>query len=215
MLVTQGALGNNFMGGGDPAAAAMQKEMEAALAANAPGYNIMQAFNTILGLIVSIALLVGGIALLSMVRWARTLTIVSCLVGIFDVALTGIYQVVFVIPAVKSFFRGAVPALMKQQNAPAPPKAFVDAMEMGATLGAVGAVIFYILIVIYFMVIILLLSRHHVRNAFAGVPARAGFDDDRFDRDRGESRRRDDFDDEDDDWNRPPPDDPKDDRFRV
>src|SRR4051794_25000774 len=76
-LLAQGAMGGNFMGAGDPAQAELQKQLQDALERDVPAYQAFQIGGAVLGLAEAIPLLVAGIGLLAMLRWARTLALAA------------------------------------------------------------------------------------------------------------------------------------------
>src|SRR5213082_3201917 len=69
-IAAQGAMGNNFMAGNDPMQVQLQKELQNALERDVPGYKAFQIVGTIVGLGEAVVMLVAGIGLLYMRRWA-------------------------------------------------------------------------------------------------------------------------------------------------
>ncbi len=189
------------MAGGDPMAAEMQKKLQGVLENDVPGYQAFQIGGTILGLAVAIALLVGGIALLSMKRWARSLVIAACLIAVASTAFQAIYQTAFVMPVMKKAFAEVLPAAMP----PAPPpqaEQVLKVMQTMMTMVVVGTIILYVILIIYLLIIVMLLSRRHVGVAFTEWE-RMGYEDQVGD----EPRRlpRDNQEEEEDTWKRPQP----------
>lgn len=177
-LVAQGAMGKNFMGGGDPAQEQLQKEMEDALRKDVPGYQAVQAGSTILSLGEAVALLCAGIGLLSMQSWARRLALIVCLVTIATTILLAVYQTIFVIPALNKAFQDILPPFMARQNAGPQVAQLLELTRTIMTLIAVAVAILYFVLIVYLLIIVMLLNRQHVRAAFvaaaAGLPAGPG-----------------------------------------
>jgi hypothetical protein len=170
-LVAQGAMGKNFMAGGDPVQEQLQKEMEAALRNDVPGYQAVQAGGTILGLAEAVALLCAGIGLLSMQSWARKLALIVCLVTIATTILQAVYQTVFVIPALNKAFQEILPPLMQRQNAGPQVAQLLQLTQTVMTLVAVIMAVIYFVLIVYLFIIVMLLNRHHVKAAFAAAAA--------------------------------------------
>jgi hypothetical protein len=193
-IAAHGAIGGNLFAGGDANQAQVQKEMENILQRDVPGYRAVEIVMPLLGLAEGIALLIGGIGLLGLHSWARTLTLVACSVAIVSTLFQTIYQAALVLPATGKAVRAAMP---KAPQGPGGPE-FAQLMETIFPLIAVVAVVFYILLMIYLLIMVMLLRRRHVSAAFA---AAGEFSDER------EERRRLDEDenadeDEDDGWDR-------------
>jgi hypothetical protein len=178
-LVAQGAIGKNFMGGGDPMQEKLQKDLEAALRNDVPAYQAFNAASTIISLAEAIALLCAGIGLVSMQSWARRLALIVCLITIATTILNAVYQTVFVIPALNKVFQEELPRLLQQQNAGAQAAEVLQLLRTMMTLIAVGMAILYFVLIVYLLIIVLLLSRQHVRAAFAA--AAAGFPGEPYD----------------------------------
>ena len=162
--VAQGAIGKNFVGGGDPAQAEFQRELEIALKNDVPGYQAFQIGGTVLGLAEAVALLCAGIGLLSMHLWARKLPLVVGLIAIATTIFQAVYQTVFVIPALTK----ALPPLLARQGGGA---ADLRLLETITTLFAVGLAIVYFVLIVYLLIMVLLLCRQHVKAAFAAAAA--------------------------------------------
>lgn len=168
-LVGQGAFGKNFMGGGDPVQVKMQQEMEAALRNDIPGYVAIDAGGKILGLAEAVALLVAGIALVSMQPWSRRLALIVCLVAILSAIFQAVYATAFIIPAMNKVFQDVLPPILRQQNAGPQAAEVLQLLRTMMTLVTVGVVILYFVVVIYLFIIVMLLRRQHVRAAFAAA----------------------------------------------
>jgi hypothetical protein len=213
-LLIQGAGGNNMFFGGDPAQADLQKKLQDALARDLPAYEAVQIGGNLLGLIEAVALLVGGIGVLNMRRWARTLVMTFSFIAIASGIFQVYYQTVFVFPSMNNVFQNELPGLLPA--GPAPQAAQVmSVMRTMVTAIAVVTIVILVVVMIYLFIIIMLLARPHVRAAFASQDQMDYLESER----EGERARRDY--DEDDDWGRgerrreeprpdlPRPDDPE------
>ncbi|MBM4071147.1 MAG: hypothetical protein FJ271_19700 [Planctomycetes bacterium] len=211
-MAAQGGMGKNMFGGGDPNQEKFQKELDKQLDRDAPGFQAYQMAGTVIGLAAALALLIGGIGLFSMHRWARKLTLVAALGTILLSAIQTIYTVVYIIPAMNNAFQVAVPAMVQQKGAGLKEQDALRLVETMVTLMIVGIIVVYVLIMVYLFIIVVLLSRQHVRAAFAGeAPAWSDAETERLgDYDRGGPER------EDDGWGASgPPRNPEDDfRYR-
>ncbi|MBI3407534.1 MAG: hypothetical protein HY040_04160 [Planctomycetes bacterium] len=206
----QGAMGANMFAGNDPQQAKIQKEMQDNLERDIPGYRAVQVGGTVVGLVESVMLLVGGIGLLSMQPWARTVVLVFGIIAIVTTALQACYLIAIVMPATNNAMQGAIAAAAPPGAAGPPPAQVQQALELVMTIATVGAAILYVLVIIYIGIILILLTRPHVRAAFAmrGHPALdAGLMEQ-------ERRPRVAEYEEDEGWERPPGDNPKDERIR-
>ncbi len=172
-LAAQGAVGQNFMAGGDPNQAKFQKDLQDALQREVPGYQAYLVAGSILGLAVSLALLIGGIGLLGMNSWARTLVLLGCLIAMAYRAFQVVYESAFVVPATVKALQGAPAAALAKDKQAAE---FMIRMQPLFPLLAVAMVIVYVLILVYLLILVLLLCRSHVRAAFAGT-APAGLEE--------------------------------------
>lgn len=188
-IASGGAGQNMFAGaGGDPNQDKLQKELEKRLDRDAPGYQAFHIGTTILGLLEALGLLIGGIGLMSMHRWARTLTLVVAVVAMLVCLLQAVYTTVYIIPAINDAFQVVMPAMLQQQGAKGQQAAqFVQTMVV---VMAVAMVVIYVLILVYLLIIVLLLRRRHVLAAFAGErPAWSDGETERLDdrdRDQGD-----------------------------
>jgi hypothetical protein len=197
-LAAQGAMGNNLFAGNDPMQAQLQNQLQAALERDVPGYQAFQIGSSIISLGVAVALLIAGIGLLNMGRWARTLALVACLIAIAANLVQGLYQSVYVMPVMNQTLQVAMPAAMPQGGGPQAAQV-LKFMQTFMILIAVLTIILYVGIIIYLGIIVILLSRRHVRAAFA-AQERPGFEDRPID-EEGRSREYD----EEEDWDRPKP----------
>lgn len=166
-LIAQGAMGADFMGGGDPMQAEVQKKIQDAMERDVPAYHVMQIAGTVVGLLEALGLLVGGIGVLYLRPWARKLTLTMALVTVVSTILQLVYQLIYVIPAMQNAFQVVLPAALPQAPGPQAEQVMVLIKTM-MTVSAVGIVIVYIIFTIYLLIIAYLLGRGHVRAAFAG-----------------------------------------------
>jgi hypothetical protein len=194
-LAAQGATGQNIFVGNDPVQAQIQKQVQDALKRDVPGYEASQVISGILTLVLSAAILIAGIGILSLRRWSRALGLVACVITIAVTAIQALYQAVYVIPVMSEAFRVILP-LAAPQAGPQGAQA-LKFMETMMTLVAVFTVGLYVILAVYLGIIVILLLRSPVRAAFEAAEG-AGWED-RF---HDESRRTHD-DEEDDDWDRP------------
>lgn len=218
-LVAQGSgadMGAMFGGGGDAVQKEMQKriqeEVQKAMERDAPAYNAYQIGSAILGLAEAVAFLIVGIGLVRMSPWSRGFGLTLCAITIFTTIVQAIYQLAFVMPAMRSAFQVVLPAA-----GPVPAEA-LRMMQNIMTIMSVVMVIIYAVVVFYILIILLLLSRGHVREAFAAA-ARGDFDRPAPDEFEPRERLRPQRDEGDEDWRyRPPegtpPGGPPDDRIR-
>jgi hypothetical protein len=197
-LIMQGAGGNNMLFGADPAQAELQKKLQDAMVKDLPAYDVVQIAGSVLGLMVAVALLLGGIGILNMRRWARTLVITFSFVAIAWDLFQIYYQTVFVFPSMNDAFQNVLPGLLPA--APGPQAAqMMGFMRTMVTTIAVATIVIMVVVIIYLFIIIMLLTRPHVRAAFASWDQMDYLDNARED----ESVPRDY--DEDDDWGRREP----------
>lgn len=217
-LAMQGEGANPFAGG-DPAQAELQKQLQANIEADVPAYRAFNISTTILSLGEAVCLLIGGIGLLRLQPWARTLTLVVSWVVIATTVVQAVYQLAFVIPAMNRVFQALAVGL---PGAAAVPANAARALRTIMMITAFVMIVIYAIVLIYFVVIIILLSRSRARLAFEAA-ARGDLDqgDDEHYGDRGrrdygprDDDRYDDREEGPEDWRRPPPsDEPRDDRF--
>jgi hypothetical protein len=161
------ATGNDFMVGADPMHAQMQKALEEAMEKDLEGHKALQTAIAIVGLGEAVALLIAGIGILYMRRWARTLAFVACLIAIATSLLQAIYQAVLVMPAMSRAFEVALPAALPQGGGPQAAE-LMRFMKMMMTIATVGGLILSTVFIVYLFVIVYLLCRRHVRAAFMG-----------------------------------------------
>jgi hypothetical protein len=194
-LAAQGAMGNNMFAGNDPVQIQVQNQVQAALARDVPGYATFQAAGTVLGLVEAAAILVAGIGILNVKRWARSLALAACLLAIVTTLFQTVYQAVYVMPVMSEAFQAALPAAMPQAAGPQGAQAlkFLETIMIMVSALTVGL---YVVIIVYLGIIVILLCRRHVRAAF-DAPARSDLEDHRADEESRPLRYEDD-----DDWDR-------------
>jgi hypothetical protein len=177
-LAAQGGAGQNmFPGGADPNQEKFQKELEKRLERDAPAFQTFQGASTVLGLVGALALFSGGIGLLGMHPWARTLTLVAALLTMVVTAIQLGYMVAYFIPAMNDSLQAVMPAILQQQGAGQQEQQAMRVIETIVMLFIIGIIFFYVLIMIYLFIIVMLLRRQHVRAAFAGEAPPAWNDD--------------------------------------
>jgi hypothetical protein len=207
-LVAQDAMGQGFMGVNDPQQVKLQQEMQQIIVQKVPAYNAIQIVGNIFGLVAAIAMLIGGVALLSMSSWSRAFVMIWCFVIIATTIFQAIYLIAFVMPATNQAIDAALPAVIPQGGPQAPEMAKMT--QALVTMMFVVGLIIYLVIVVYLAIIIGLLSGRRARLAFAGMPLDQ-------EKDRGSDRSRDSHEGEENrDWDQPAPTeepriDPKDD----
>ena len=170
LLLAQGVMGKTFLERGDAAQQKLKKEIEEALQADVPGYQVVGAANKILGLGEAVALLCAGIGLLNLRFWARTLALWTCLVAISHTLFQAVYQSVFVLPALNRVFREVVPGILMNPRAAGDFEA-ADFLRLVMTLTVIAWVIVYVVLIVYLVIIMVLLCRRNVRPAFAAAAA--------------------------------------------
>lgn len=208
--VAQGAMGPNMFGGNDPQQEQVMKQIQAEMERGIPAYQAFQVGSTIFGLLESVMLLVGGIGLLSMQPWSRTVVLVFGIIAIITTTLQALYQIAFVMPAINNAFQAIVVAAAPPGAAGPPPAQVAQALQVMMTVIAVVSAVVYVVVIIYIGIILILLTRPHVRAAFA-TAGRPGMDlpESGHEREPGFSGYEDDG-----GWERPSSEGPKDDRFR-
>jgi hypothetical protein len=184
-LVTQAAqgAGNNFFGGNDPAQVKMQKDLEAAIARDVPGYAAYQVGSALLGLLEALALLIAGINILNLRVWARKLALLAALIAVASTVFQIIYTAVYLLPALSRGLQAAMP-----QGAGLQAQEAAKVISIAMTFGNIVQIAVGVLVIIYLLIIVMLLCRRHVVAAFAT----GGLDlsDDRRDEDDDDRRRR-------------------------
>ncbi len=179
----QGANFNLNMGaqGGDPKLAEfqarLQKEMEAALNADFPLATAFQVAGTCVSLILGGFILVGGIGLLGMKAWSRTLTLRLCILFIALCLIQAVFQLSSLMPATNRALQEALPKAMDAvpQGGAVPPN-FPEMIQTFVYIFFVAIIGFYVFDIIYLTIIVGLLSRRNVRTAFANL-GKPGYDD--------------------------------------
>jgi hypothetical protein len=161
-LANRGGAEGNFFG--DPRQQEVQKKLEELMEQEAPAYRSYQGASTFFSLAEAVGLLVAGIELLKVKRWARTLALTMCCFGIATTLIQAIYQGVFVLPIVSEFFQNN-PNILVGLEGPAPEDA-AQIMKMVVTMITVVGIIFSLLLLTYLVIIVILLTRRQARAAF-------------------------------------------------
>src|SRR5262245_13805382 len=164
-MAAQDGMGGNPFAGGDPAQAKIMKEVQEAIVAEMPAYESIQVISSIVSLAEAVALLVAGIGLLSMRRWARTLAIIAAVVAIATGALQAGFQMAVVMPATSRALQKALPAVVPQNAGPQAQQA-AQAVRFFMSLTGVLTVAVMAFLAIYLLVIVILLCQRRVRAAF-------------------------------------------------
>jgi hypothetical protein len=153
-----------------------------------PGYGAYPVITLIVSLLLAAGFIVSGVGLLQVQNWGRILAVVSAGATIGHQVLDGIYELGFVLPAIKSFM-GGVP------------------LFGGLAAGAVTAIVVVRALILFAYAIVLLVSmlQGSMARVFAGDyrgepdrdedyprSRRDDYDDDFDDRPRRRSRRDDD-----------------------
>jgi len=132
---------------------AMQKYYEDKV----PAFHVYQACEIALGLLLSALLLAGGVGLLKMRPWGRTVSLVYAPLSIAYHLVALIYALAFIMPATREFLQ-----LAAQQNPQMGPA--VVAGEVGGYIGLfIGTAV-----IIYPIVVLVILLRPSVAAAFRG-----------------------------------------------
>jgi hypothetical protein len=150
--------------GGDPATDAVQAKMDEVRQAEVPAYKTYVIASVVLGLALTLLILIGGIGLLGMNHWARTVAILGCSCDILTSVLGSIYYIVWVYPATRKAFE-LMPADLAAKGI-IPPPDFLEVMEMVHMAAEIGAVVVSLLAIIPLSIVIVLLTRPHVVQAF-------------------------------------------------
>jgi hypothetical protein len=122
-----------------------------------PAFHVYQACELALGLLLSALLLAGGVGLLKMRPWGRTLSLVYAPLSIATHLVALVYGLAFIIPATREFFELA--AKQNPQLGPA-----VVAGEVGGYIG----LFFGTVVIIYPIVVLVILLRPSIAAAFRG-----------------------------------------------
>lgn len=197
-MAAQDGVGGNPFGGADPAQEKVMKEVQAAIVAEMPAYESIQVIGTVVSLAESVALLIAGIGLLNMRRWARTLALIAAVVAIVTGVLQAGFQMAVVMPATSRALQKALPAVVPANAGPQAQQA-VQAVRFFMNLTAVLTIAVMAVLAIYLLVIVILLCQRRVKAAFAAWD-QAAFGEGQGGYDERDYRDRDDGEDE---WRRP------------
>jgi hypothetical protein len=162
---------------------------------NVAGYAAYPFISLTASILLAAGFVVSGVGLLQVQNWGRILAVVSAAAAMAYQLFDSVYQLGFVIPAVRNLM-GGVP--------------LVGGMAAGAYTGKV--VVWALLVVAYSIVLLVSMLQGNMARVFAGDyrgqpepdddyrrrPRRDDYDDDYDDRPRRRSRRNDDDDDYDD-----------------
>jgi hypothetical protein len=146
--------GKNLFGGGNPQLEQAQKQLQDALEDDMPAHPAVEVSGTVLELVEALALLVAGIGLISIQRWARTLVFVTAIITILSTLFHAVYVAGFVIPSINR-----APAAQANDE--------VRFMRMALVATYTAAAVVDVLAVVYLLIVVLLLRRRQVRAAFA------------------------------------------------
>lgn len=160
-----------------------------------PAVKFIMGFELILGTILAVVLIFGGIGLLRMRRWGRTLSFVYAIVTLIVTNAGAIYSAVQVQPAMAKAVQKWQEQMVAKQKAQgkavaAPP------MANNPFAGGVGSLVGVVLGSAYAIVILIVLNLAHVRKAFARAGSRDQAED--MEEDQIDRRSRDQLEDFDD-----------------
>ena len=157
-LAVQGASGGKMFsgfGGQQAGQADLQAKLEKNLNEKVPAYKAVQIGSLVINLVLSILMIAGGIGLLQLMAWGRTVSIVYALLSILNHIFTVIYAFAFSVPAARAIFQDLI-----GQDPQAQP--FVSIVEVAMT----GGVIVGALFVIYPIIVLIVMFRPAVVRAF-------------------------------------------------
>jgi hypothetical protein len=178
---------------GDVTINGVRTDLNDYLTSEVPGYAAYPVMTLVLRLLLAVGFVISGIGLLQVQNWGRILAVVSASLAIVYQLGDSIYELGFVVPAIRNLV------------------ARVPLGLGGVATGAAtaGAVIRALIIVAYSIVLLVCMLQAHMARVFAGDypgepardddyrrPRRDDYDDDYDDRPRRRSRRDDDYDDE-------------------
>jgi len=154
-LAMQGA-NRTFAGfGGQPGQADVQEKVEKTLGQKIPAYKSIQIGSLVVNLVLSLLMIAGGIGLLQLMTWGRSLSIVYAFLSIANHAFTVVYSFAFTLPATQALFRE-----LAAQDAKAEP--MVTMMQAVVTAGVVIGALF----VAYPIAVLVIMFRPSTVRAF-------------------------------------------------
>jgi hypothetical protein len=144
-----------------------QEHLMAAVTKRVPWFPTFEAGTNAASLLLSVMMVVGGIGLLQMRRWAHRLTIAYALLSILYTAITTTLMIGYIGPVMGDVMGEAMKAEIKAKGGPGGPdaEAMASIMRVAMTFGAVcGASA-----AIYPIIVLIFMSLRSVRAAFSGV----------------------------------------------
>ncbi len=143
-------------------------QLDREVARAVPGYRAYQVSTSLLGLLLSVALLLSGIGLLNLRRWGRSLALVWAVLMILMEIGTTTFHLLVLSPAMGEALRHV--------HVPARP-GMPDPAALGSlimTVANVAVVVIAVLLIVYAVILFLMMMKQNVRAAFAGLPAPGG-----------------------------------------
>jgi hypothetical protein len=155
-----------------------QEQLMAEVTKRLPWYHAFEAGTNSANLVLSLMMVIGGIGLLQMQRWAHRLTIAYALLSILYTATATTLMIGYIGPVMGDVMGDAMKAQVKgMPGGPGrggpDPEALAAVMRVAMTFGAVcGASL-----AIYPLLVLIFMSLKSVRAAFSGVPLPAESED--------------------------------------
>jgi len=174
-----------FMAGmQDPKQVEMQKEMEKEMQQKLPNAKTVELAETGAGLFLSVLMIAGGVGLLRLAPWGRTLSILYAVLSILLKIAGAIYAFGFMLPVMREILPKHMAAQMANQPGPANQQAQDMALKMtDFMLTAIPVLV--LLMMIYPIVVLIIMLRPKVAAAFRGEAASPQIED-YYDTDRTE-----------------------------
>ncbi len=149
------------------AQAKQQAELQERMESQLPGYKVLQYGGMGAGLVLSLLMLGGGLGLLGMKPWARTLSMIYAVLSILNHIFTLIYSLAFTLPAMRT----ALAEERAQNPQLAPMVAMIETVMTGGLF--IG-----FLFIIYPIVVLIIMLRPSIAAAFRGERVRVEHEND-------------------------------------
>lgn len=183
MCAGLGSMGNPFGGlGQQQGQQKMQAEMEKQMDEKLPAANAVQYGGMAIDAVLSFMLIAGGIGLLKMASWARTLSLVYAALSLLHKLFGAIYSIAFMIPLMTEI----KPLLIEEMRTD--PQVTPQMAESLATLvGMTGYFSLAVVVVtmLYPTIVLIIMLRPSVAAAFRGEVGQQSVEDYHDDRNSG------------------------------
>jgi hypothetical protein len=142
------------------------EEFQRALETKAPAYGAYKAVcEIIIPMLLTAALIVGGIGLLQMKPWSRPLSIGYALTSMFHKLAVGVYSILFLLPIMSDLAKTMIPDDPNMN-----PQARAQAVSIMETSMSVGMLASPCVSMIYPVAVLIVMGLPSVRQAFGDVP---------------------------------------------